>query len=92
MLLIISVMAAGIASGYVLRHRRWTKRLSGPILWTVALLLFLMGLSVGGNRTLISHLGSLGTDALLIAVCCTLGSVLTGALVYRLLFKNRRNG
>lgn len=91
MLSIIAAMAVGVAAGYALRHRRWTKYLDRAILGTVALLLFLMGVSVGGNRSLLAGLSSLGVDALVLAAAGTLGSVLTGAWVYRKTFKNRLN-
>ena len=89
MLSIIAAMAVGVAAGYALRHRRWTKYLDRAILGTVALLLFLMGVSVGGNRSLLAGLSSLGVDALVLAAAGTLGSVLAGAWVYRRAFKNR---
>ncbi len=49
-----------------------------------------MGASVGGNETLTANLLSLGADAALIAVACTLGSVLAGAVVYRAFFKKEK--
>lgn len=89
MLSIIAAMAVGVAAGYALRHHCWTKYLDRAILGTVALLLFLMGVSVGGNRTLLAGLSSLGVDAFVLAVAGTAGSVLAGAWVYRRAFKNR---
>ena len=80
MLSIIAAMAVGVAVGYALRRH---------FLRTVALLLFLMGVSVGGNRTLLAGLSSLGSDALVLAIAGTLGSVWVGTWVYRRAFKNR---
>lgn len=91
MLSIIAAMAVGVAVGYALRRHFRTKYLDRAILGTVALLLFLMGVSVGGNRTLLAGLSSLGVDALVLAAAGTLGSVLAGAWVYRKTFKNRLN-
>ena len=89
MLSIIAAMAVGVAVGYALRHHCRTKYLNRAILGTVALLLFLMGVSVGGNRTLLAGLSSLGSDALVLAIAGTLGSVWGGTWVYRRAFKNR---
>ena len=75
--------------GYALRHHCRTKYLDRAILGTVALLLFLMGVSVGGNRTLLAGLSSLGSDALILAIAGTLGSVWVGTWVYRKALKNR---
>ena len=49
-----------------------------------------MGVSVGSNKTLTANLLSLGADAALIAVACTMGSVLAGAVVYRVFFKKEK--
>ena len=84
----LSIIAA-MALGYALRHHCRTKYLNRAILGTVALLLFLMGVSVGGNRTLLAGLSSLGSDALVLAIAGTLGSVWVGTWVYRRAFKNR---
>lgn len=90
MFIVIAVMAAGITAGYLLRKARWTQYLGKPVIYTVALLLFLMGVSVGSNKTLTVNLLSLGADAALIAVACTMGSVLAGAVVYRVFFKKEK--
>lgn len=90
MFIVIAVMAAGIAAGYLLRKARWTQHLGKPVIYTVALLLFLMGVSVGSNETLTANLLSLGADAALIALSCTLGSVLAGVLVYRSFFRKEK--
>ena len=90
MFIVIAVMAAGIAAGYLLRKARWTQYLGKPVIYTVALLLFLMGVSVGSNETLTANLLSLGADAALIAVASTLGSVLAGVVVYRSFFKKEK--
>lgn len=90
MFIVIAVVAAGIAAGYLFRKARWTQYLGKPVIYSVALLLFLMGVSVGSNQTLTANLLSLGADAALIAVASTLGSVLVGVVVYRSFFKKEK--
>jgi len=68
-------MLAGIALGYLLRRHklRFIHRLTLVLIW---LLLFLLGLEVGANETIVRQFGSLGLEALLLATAGTLGSVL----------------
>ena len=75
MFIVITLMLAGILAGWLLRGRRIqvVRRAITPLIW---LLLFLLGVEVGGNERIIRSLHALGLEALLIAVGATLGSVL----------------
>ena len=85
-------MFGGIAVGYLFRRVEWLQRIGTPISYTILLLLFLLGISVGSNEAIISQLSRLGGQALLIAVATTTGSVLAAWGVYQLFFKERRRG
>lgn len=87
---IIAIMFLGIASGYLLRRFAWTQRLGRPIIYTVAALLFSMGVAVGGNDTIMGNLSTLGWEALLLASACTLGSALMALLAYKLFFREKK--
>lgn len=54
---------------------------------SVYLLLFLLGVSVGGNETAMSGLTTLGLQALLLAGASIAGSILLAAILYRWLFR-----
>ena len=87
MFIIISIMCTGIAFGYLLRKKPVLRKLNKPISYTIYLLLFLLGISVGSNREIIDNLPSLGGQALLLAVAGTLGSVLAAWIIYKFIFK-----
>ncbi len=89
MFIVIGIMFCGIALGYLFRKQTILQKLGKPISYTIYLLLFLLGLSVGGNNEIINNLPSLGSQALLLAFAGTLGSVFAAWLVYRLFFKKR---
>ena len=55
-------------------------------------LLFLLGISVGANESIVNNLTTLGGQALLIASAGTLGSVLAAWGVYHFFFKERSRG
>jgi uncharacterized membrane protein YbjE (DUF340 family) len=80
-------MFLGIALGYLLRKKTILQKLGKPISYTIYLLLFFLGISVGGNSNIINNLPSLGGQACLLAFAGTLGSVLAAWAVYKLVFK-----
>lgn len=90
MFTVILFLFAGIAAGRLLRNRDcgWVSKLTTILIWS---LLFLLGVEVGGNRTIISSLPSLGLDALLIAVLSLAGSCLFAWLLWRHL-KSEKKG
>lgn len=89
MFTVIGIMFCGIALGYLFRKKTILQKLGKPISYTIYLLLFLLGISVGGNSEIINNLPSLGGQALLLAFAGTLGSVLA-AWGINFLFKNSR--
>lgn len=82
-------MFGGIAVGYLLRKIELLQKIGKPLSYTIVLLLFLLGLSVGGNREIVNNLPSLGGQAFLLAFAATLGSVLAAGIVYHFFFKEK---
>ena len=87
MFTVIGIMFAGIAAGYLLRKIELLQKIGKPISYTILLLLFLLGISVGANKDIVDNLATLGGQAFLLV-----GSVLAGWGVYRLFFKERSRG
>lgn len=90
MFVVISIMFGGIAVGYLSRRVELLQKIGKPISYTIFLLLFLLGITVGSNREIISNLSSLGGQALAISVSATLGSLIASWVVYHFFFKERR--
>ena len=86
MFIVIGIMFAGIALGYMFRQKAILQKLGKPISYTIYALLFFLGFSVGGNDEIIKNLPSLGGQALLLAFAGTLGSVLAAWLIYKYFF------
>lgn len=89
MFIVIGIMFGGIAVGYLLRNVQLLQRIGKPISYTILLLLFLLGISVGANPTIVENLGALGGQAFLLALAGTTGSVLAAWGVYNLFFKEK---
>jgi uncharacterized membrane protein YbjE (DUF340 family) len=81
MFIVIGCMLLGIAVGYLLRQFkiRFVHTLILTLIW---LLLFLLGLEVGANETVVRQFGKLGFQAFLLATGGTLGSVLAAWILW----------
>lgn len=85
---VMSVMICGIVAGFLLRKRKRLFILVGRLnLWIILLLMFAMGLAVGGNSEVMDNLGGLGLDAIGIGLGAMAGSVALSVVVYKYLFK-----
>ena len=87
MFTIIGTMFTGIILGYIFRNMEFLKKTEKTISYTIILLLFIMGLSVGSNDRIIENLGSFGWQAAIIAFSATCGSIIAAWLVLTLFFK-----
>lgn len=88
MLTVIGLMVAGILLGYLLRERSW-KGVPQLINAAILLLLFLLGITVGADESIMDNLGTIGKDALVITLAAVAGSVLCAWVVYKYFFYER---
>ena len=85
---VLGLLIFGFVAGYILRSFSILEKLEKTISWTVLLMLFVFGISIGMNETLIQNLGRFGSQAALLAVFGVIGSLLASFFVYRLFYKN----
>ena len=91
MLTILLLMGGGIALGYALRGNSVVIRFADTaILWSIFLLLFLMGYSIGINELIMGQLHLLGYSALLLSLGSIAGSILLARLLRRYLINKRQ--
>lgn len=88
MFIVIGIMLTGIGIGFLLRNRK-LPNLSHLTMGLIWLLLFLLGLEVGHNDTLIRNLHALGLEALLLAAAGVLGSVIAARLLWVYLYRRK---
>ena len=75
MFIIIGIMLTGMLLGYLLRSKRltWIHNVITLLIW---LLLFLLGIDVGGNEAIVKGLHAIGLEALIITAAAVTGSTL----------------
>lgn len=85
---VLALMILGIGVGYLFRKRNlsFISRLITLLIW---ILLFVLGLEVGSNPQIVSNLGKLGLDALVITVGALLGSIILAALLWKFVNKKK---
>ena len=88
MLEIILIMCAGIAAGVLLRGKEKILAMADRLtIFSIYLLLFLLGLSVGLNEKIITSFPELGFKAVVITLCAVAGSVVLSWILYITLFR-----
>ncbi|MGE4310822.1 LysO family transporter [Desulfovibrio sp.] len=75
MFIAMGLMFLGIAVGLLLRGRPLAAKLARCVTPAIMLLLFALGISVGGNTTLMTNLPKLGGAAVVLTVSAIAGSI-----------------
>ena len=88
MLIVIGIMLSGMLIGYLLRGKKmsWFAIAITVLIWV---LLFLLGIEVGGDEKIIKGLESIGIEAIAITLAGLLGSVVAAWALWRLV--NKKN-
>lgn len=89
MFIVIGLMLVGVFVGFIFRGKK-LHRISHVIMALICLLLFLLGMEVGGNQQLINSLHIIGIEAILITIAALLGSVLCAKALWQWVNKKER--
>ncbi len=88
MLFILALLCGGLLAGRLLsRKRELIRTFDRLTTWSIYLLLFLMGVSIGTNKDIIANLSSLGLKAIIIAAFSLGGSILLSVVTYHFFFR-----
>lgn len=90
MLIVIGLMICGILIGFRFRKRN-LKYISSSITVAIWILLFLLGIQVGGDPKIMDNLGAIGGEALWLTLGAVGGSVICAWGVYRFFFNADKN-
>lgn len=85
---ILIIMFSGIVLGFIFRKKRTlitaADKLAG---WSIYLLLFLLGLSIGNNELIITNFAQIGFNSIMLTLSGISGSVILSFLAYKFFFK-----
>ena len=81
MFTIIGLMLTGMLLGYLLRKRD-LKKIHQAITLLIWLLLFILGIEVGGNEQIVKGLHAIGIEAVTLTLGGTLGSVIAAWILW----------
>ncbi|TAJ14309.1 DUF340 domain-containing protein [Marinilabiliaceae bacterium JC017] len=88
--IVIALFVAGIGIGYFFREKDKTRKgIDKMVTWAVYLLLFLLGISVGINDTIINNFSRIGYRAIWLTIGAVGGSVFLAKIVYEFFFKEK---
>lgn len=91
MLLLAVFLAAGFLAGRLLKLPEGARRVIGWVITAILfLLVFLLGVKLGSDSTLIQRFGTIGTGSLALGLGCTAGSVLLAGGAAALWARRRR--
>ncbi|WP_421918522.1 LysO family transporter [Marinifilum sp.] len=87
MVTVLLLMTMGIILGLFLgKFPKIIKGLDKMITYSIYLLLFLLGIGVGLNDTIIDNLHTIGWQALILTIGAVLGSLIFAYITYQLFF------
>lgn len=89
MFTIIGLMLTGMLLGFLLRKQKLSgiHKVITVLIW---LLLFLLGIDVGGNQEIINGLHTIGLEAIVITLAAVLGSVSAAWALWYVLYKRKK--
>ena len=82
MLKIVMIMLCGIGTGYLLRNQKMSfiGRIITALIWV---LLFLLGIEVGSNPSIVNGLQTLGLEAIVLTLGGSIGSAVFAWALWR---------
>ena len=89
-LIIVGLFVLGIGLGYILRKVIKESVVAKITTMIIYLLLFVLGISVGGNEKVMMNLPTLGLNALIITAGAMLGSMVMAFIVYKVMLKLKK--
>lgn len=88
-MLVLIILLMAIVAGWLLRRFTVVNKISDSSGWTVFLLLFVFGITIGLDENLMAGISSLGLQAVVMAVAGVVGSIVF-SLLLTLVFKRSK--
>ena len=89
-MIILLILIASVGVGLLLRRVKQLRYTEKTATWTVWVLVFVLGVSLGGNNEIVSDFARFGISALIIALAGVGGSVFAAWCISGYIDKNKR--
>ncbi len=87
MFIVLGLLLAGAATGYLFRGRTFFKAIDQSTAYTIYAMLFIFGITIGANEELINDIAKFGMQATLLALSAILGSIVASYFAYKIFLK-----
>lgn len=84
---VLGILCAGIFIGYLCHKTQIFKGLDKSISWTIYLMLFFFGITIGTNPSVLENIADFGLEAAVISLFAVLGSLVMSMLAYKIFLK-----
>jgi uncharacterized membrane protein YbjE (DUF340 family) len=90
--MVIAIVVLGVLIGFLVRElKSFLKVINVLVNASIYILLLLLGISVGSNRDIMAHLGTIGLKSLALSMAAIAGSMAVGFIVQRFAFREKAN-
>ena len=90
MFIALGCMLLGVLLGFLLRRKTF-RHIPKVITLLIWFLLFVLGVEIGGNPRILSGLGQIGVEALVITLAAVVGSALAALLLWKYIQSGRKS-
>lgn len=88
-MLVLLLLMVSVGAGVLLRNVKALRHVGRTATWTVWLLIFVFGISLGSNDAIVNELAAFGFKALIVALAGVSGSVLAAWAIEHYVNKSR---
>lgn len=89
-MLVLLILIVSVLIGLLLRRWHWIRFVERSSTWTVWLIIFVFGVSLGSNETITNDFSQFGITAFLVAIAGIAGSVSAGWIYSRYIGKRKK--
>lgn len=80
---IFVMLGLGFITGYIIRHKHLRVKIDNYLVFSVIVLLFLIGINLGNNENVIKNIIVLGIQSFVLAITSIIGSAITAYVISR---------
>jgi len=80
---IFAMLGLGVITGYIMRYKHLHIKIDNYLIFSVVVLLFLIGVNLGNNENVIKNIAVLGVQSFVLAITSIIGSAIIAYVISR---------